>query len=86
MPLVAYRDRVDASNGINIDQLNPRGRACDTLAVTTAPQAGAMITLECVLCEGDVTLDSLAATSVDCPDCSTTVEFAADEPAIALAA
>jgi ribosomal protein S27E len=45
-----------------------------------------MITLECVLCEGDVTIDSLAATSVDCPDCSTTVEFAADEPIIALAA
>jgi hypothetical protein len=45
-----------------------------------------MITLECVLCEGDVTIDSLTATSVDCPDCSIRVEFAADEPIIALAA
>ena len=44
-----------------------------------------MITLECVLCEGDVRIDSLAATSVDCPDCWTSVEFA-DEPIIALAA
>ena len=39
-----------------------------------------MITLECILCEGDVTIDSLAATSVECPDCSTVVEFAPDEP------
>lgn len=45
-----------------------------------------MITLECVLCEGDVTIDSLAATTVDCPDCSTTVEFAPDDPSFALAA
>ena len=45
-----------------------------------------MITLECVLCEGDVTIDTLAVTSVDCPDCSTTVEFAADEPSTAILA
>ena len=45
-----------------------------------------MITLECVLCEGDVTIESLAATSVDCPDCLTTVDFAADEPTTAILA
>lgn len=39
-----------------------------------------MITLECVLCEGDVTIDSLAATTLECPGCSTTVELAPDEP------
>lgn len=45
-----------------------------------------MITFECVLCEGDVTIDSLAATTVDCPDCATTVDFAPDDTTIALAA
>jgi hypothetical protein len=45
-----------------------------------------MITFECVLCEGDVTIDSLAATTVDCPDCATIVEFAPDEPTTVLAA
>ncbi len=45
-----------------------------------------MITLECAWCHGDVTIDSLAATTVDCPDCSTTVEIAPDEPTVILAA
>ncbi len=45
-----------------------------------------MITFECVLCEGDVTIDGLAATTVDCPDCSTTVDFAADESTVLRAA
>ncbi len=45
-----------------------------------------MITFECVLCEGDVTIESLAATTVDCQECSTTVEFAADETTVLRAA
>jgi len=46
-----------------------------------------MITFECALCDGDVTIDSLDATSVECPDCSVTLEFAPDiTPALPVAA
>jgi hypothetical protein len=46
-----------------------------------------MITFECVLCEGDVTIDSLDAMSVECPDCSITIDFAPDtNPALPVAA
>jgi hypothetical protein len=40
-----------------------------------------MITSECVWCEGDVTIDGLDATSIECPECSVTVEFAPDDHA-----
>ena len=45
-----------------------------------------MITLECTWCDADLALDSLDATSVDCPDCRITVEIAVDPEPIALAA
>jgi hypothetical protein len=46
-----------------------------------------MITLECAWCEGDVTIAGLDATSVECPDCSVTVELAPDEiPTFSVAA
>jgi hypothetical protein len=46
-----------------------------------------MITLECAWCDGDVAIDSLDATSVECPDCLVTVEFAPDDtPALPIAA
>lgn len=38
-----------------------------------------MITLECPWCEGDVTIAGLDATSVECPECSISVELAPDE-------
>jgi hypothetical protein len=37
-----------------------------------------MITIECTWCDADLTIDSLDAASVDCPDCRITVEFAPD--------
>lgn len=45
-----------------------------------------MITLECSWCDADLTIDSLDATSVDCPDCRVTVDIAPDPEPIALAA
>ena len=45
-----------------------------------------MITIECTWCDADLALDSLDATSVDCPDCRITVEIAVDPEPIALAA
>jgi hypothetical protein len=39
-----------------------------------------MITFECAWCDGDVTIDGLDATSVECPECSVSVEFAPDDP------
>jgi hypothetical protein len=46
-----------------------------------------MITLECAWCDGDVTMDSLEQTTIDCPDCRVSVEIAPDpDAAIALAA
>jgi hypothetical protein len=45
-----------------------------------------MITFECVWCEGELTIDALDATSVECADCSVTIDFAADEPAPVAAA
>ena len=38
-----------------------------------------MITFECAWCDAEVTIDGLDAVSVDCPDCSVTVEFAQDD-------
>jgi len=45
-----------------------------------------MITIECSWCDADLTLDSLDATSVDCPECRTTVDIADDPEPLALAA
>jgi endogenous inhibitor of DNA gyrase (YacG/DUF329 family) len=46
-----------------------------------------MITLECAWCDGPVTIDSLDATSVECPECAITVDFAPDDtPALPIAA
>ena len=39
-----------------------------------------MIFIECVWCETQVIVDGLDATSVECPDCNVTVEFAPDDP------
>jgi len=38
-----------------------------------------MITFECAWCDGDVTIDSLDSTEVECAECSVTVEFAPDD-------
>jgi len=45
-----------------------------------------MITIECSWCDTDLVLESLDATSVDCPECLVTVEFAPDPETLALAA
>ena len=45
-----------------------------------------MITIECSWCDADLTLESLDATSVDCPDCRVTVEIASDPESLAVAA
>jgi len=46
-----------------------------------------MITFECILCDRDVTIESLDSTEVECPDCSVTIEFALDDqPRLASAA
>jgi DNA-directed RNA polymerase subunit RPC12/RpoP len=41
-----------------------------------------MITFECAWCEAELTIDSLDATSVECSDCSISIDFAPDEPTI----
>ena len=45
-----------------------------------------MITIECSWCDTDLVLESLDATSVDCPECLVTVEMASDPELVALAA
>jgi len=45
-----------------------------------------MITIECSWCDTDLTLDSLDATNVDCPECRITVDIADDPQPLALAA
>jgi Zn finger protein HypA/HybF involved in hydrogenase expression len=45
-----------------------------------------MITIECSLCDSDVALESLDATSVECPECRVSVEIAPDPEVLALAA
>jgi hypothetical protein len=45
-----------------------------------------MITIECTWCDADLSLDSLDATSVDCPDCRITVDLATDPEPVAIAA
>jgi Zn finger protein HypA/HybF involved in hydrogenase expression len=38
-----------------------------------------MIYIECAWCETEVAMDGLDATSVECPECSVTVDIAQDE-------
>lgn len=45
-----------------------------------------MITIECSWCDADLTLERIDATSVECPDCLVSVEFAPDPEPLALAA
>jgi len=46
-----------------------------------------MITLECVWCDGDVTMETLEQPTMDCPECRVTVAIAPDPDTIlALAA
>ena len=45
-----------------------------------------MIFIECPWCDAELALDSLDATSVDCPDCRVTVDFPVDPQSLAAAA
>jgi hypothetical protein len=45
-----------------------------------------MITIDCTWCDAELALDSLEASSVDCPECRITVDIAPDPEAIAIAA
>jgi hypothetical protein len=45
-----------------------------------------MIILECPWCDAELAIESLDATSVDCPDCRITTEHAPDPDPIAVAA
>jgi hypothetical protein len=45
-----------------------------------------MILIECAWCDRDVALESLDATSVDCPECLVSVELAPDPEVLAVAA
>jgi len=45
-----------------------------------------MILIECSWCDGDVALESLDATSVDCRECLVLVELAPDPEVLAAAA
>ena len=45
-----------------------------------------MITIECTWCDADLALDSLNASTVECPDCRITVDIAMDPEPIAIAA
>lgn len=39
----------------------------------------AMITIECAWCEAELTIEGLDAASIDCPDCSISVQIAPDD-------
>ncbi|HET9614025.1 MAG TPA: hypothetical protein VFP22_04355 [Candidatus Limnocylindrales bacterium] len=45
-----------------------------------------MITIECPWCDGDLAMDSLEDTSLECPECRIVVEIATDREDLALAA
>jgi len=45
-----------------------------------------MITFECSWCDGELALETLDATSVECPECRITVEIAPDPEPLAIAA
>jgi len=38
-----------------------------------------MIYIDCSWCDGDMVLETIDATSVECPDCGVTVDIAPDE-------
>jgi hypothetical protein len=59
---------------------------CDTLGDTGPRHLPGMITIECTWCDGELTLESLDATTIDCPECRVSVEMAADDEALAAAA
>ena len=46
----------------------------------------AMILIECSWCDGDVALDGLDASSVDCPECCVSVEIVSEPEVLAAAA
>jgi predicted RNA-binding Zn-ribbon protein involved in translation (DUF1610 family) len=45
-----------------------------------------MITFECTWCDGELAIESVEATSLECPDCRIVVEIAPDPEPLALAA
>jgi hypothetical protein len=45
-----------------------------------------MITIECTWCDGELVLESLDATSVECAECRVTVDLATDPEVLAIAA
>lgn len=45
-----------------------------------------MITIECTWCDAELAVETLVETSVDCPNCRITVDFAPDPEPVALAA
>jgi hypothetical protein len=59
---------------------------CDTIAVTTIGEPPVMNIIECPWCDAELALATLVETSVDCPDCRITVDFAPDPAPIAVAA
>jgi hypothetical protein len=69
MPCVAYFAGID-----------DRAAGRDSLGDTATHHPPGMITLECAWCEAELTIDGLDATSVECPDCSVSVDFAPDVP------
>jgi DNA-directed RNA polymerase subunit RPC12/RpoP len=45
-----------------------------------------MISIECSCCDAELGIESLVETSVECPDCRVTIDFAPDPEPIAVAA
>ena len=45
-----------------------------------------MIIIECAWCDAELAVETLAETSVDCPECRVTVDLAPDPELIAVAA
>jgi Zn finger protein HypA/HybF involved in hydrogenase expression len=38
-----------------------------------------MIIIECAWCDGELALETIDATSVDCPDCGISIDIAQDD-------
>jgi len=38
-----------------------------------------MIIIECAWCEGELAIEAIDASSVDCPECGISVDFAPDD-------
>jgi hypothetical protein len=45
-----------------------------------------MIIIECAWCDGELALEAIDATSVDCPDCGISLDIAPDDSTTLLAA